>query len=64
MKWISVKEGLPKEEIHVLLYDESEEICVGYLRSDYFNHHPMGDYASCALLYHITHWMPLPEKPK
>jgi len=64
IKWLSCKDSEPDINIHVLLYDEAEKICVGYKSSfDGYNHHPLGDFATAAILYNVTHWMPLPEPP-
>lgn len=63
-EWISVKDKLPPQEDHVLVFDETEGICCGYLRDDDWAHYPMGDYGSGACLFHVTHWMPLPKSPE
>ncbi len=63
-EWISVKNRFPKDEVHVLLYDKDEGICVGYVRNNYWQHHPIGSYASDACLFHVTYWIPLPDPPR
>ena len=65
MNWIKVSDRSPELGDHILLYDENEKICVGYRFSDdNYNHYPIGDFATGALLFRVTHWMSLPAPPK
>ena len=65
MEWISTQDKPPREGEHVLLYDGYEKICVGYVTQFCgYNHHPMGDCATGAPLFRVSHWMPLPECPE
>jgi hypothetical protein len=62
-KWISVKERLPEETKRVLCLTSSGLYSVGY----YYKNAWQGDavYQSFEERgYTITHWQPLPEKPK
>ncbi len=62
MKWISVKDRLPKKGVRVLLYDY-DEVVVGYLISSVYRH----CFKACQFdeqFFHVTHWMPLPNPPK
>ena len=65
MKWISVKDRLPKIRKPVLIYVEYGKIATAYC-NNYINktwgwtdwmrgHHSYGS---------VTHWMPLPDPPK
>lgn len=65
MKWINIKDGLPKREDIYLIYPWKQE-CVAYFNID-------GDYAGkwtnldeYGYGYEIivTYWMPLPDPPK
>lgn len=60
-EWISVRDRLPTDKNHYLIYAPSWKIPIKVLR-----YHPGlkrfwygGDYAES-----VTHWMPLPEAPK
>lgn len=65
MKWINIDIEEPEIDKHVLIFDENEKICVGY-KSQFgcYNHHPLGDDASGAPLFHVKFWMPLPNQPE
>jgi len=63
MSWISTNDELPSEAEHVLVFDEHEGICRGYLYNDHWSHYPMGSFASDACLFNVMFWMPLPELP-
>jgi hypothetical protein len=60
MKWISVKDRLPPNDLDVLAYRDSD----GWIVACYYNHYGafMLDFDQEAYL--ISHWMPLPEPPK
>jgi hypothetical protein len=64
MSWISVKDKLPKENEHVIVFDNTEGICRGYIRYGSWQHYPIGSYAGDGCLFDVTHWMPLPSPPK
>lgn len=62
-EWIKCSDRLPTDFEHVLVFDETEGICRGYVWNDSWSHHPLGSYAGDGCLFHVTHWMPLPEVP-
>ena len=77
MEWISVKDRLPEDDQHVLVYHaEDFHITVGYFESDYVQYYIESDGSkfytddgweteiSWAPKGDVTHWMPLPEPPK
>ena len=51
-EWIPVAERLPDVKKFVLVYDKINGVCLDYRDGDSFGY--------CE----VTHWMPLPEKPK
>lgn len=60
-EWISVNERLPKWRVNVLTVNENSE-CEIF-------HYDRGcwcypDGVAKEIVYHITHWMPLPEPPE
>lgn len=64
--WISAKTSLPPKEEGkwgcsdvVWVYDEESGQREGYLDSS----NQWCDGRECYYLYHVTHWMPLPEDP-
>lgn len=62
MNWISVKDRLPEKNQNVLVYQKGgvhggNEIDIEYLQGD-------GFWADQGIMSEISHWMPLPEKPK
>ena len=70
MKWISIKEELPKEDEQVLLLVNEEDVIEGCLNSD----RQYSDFNFITLYAHgcgccatsgdiVTHWMKLPKKP-
>lgn len=66
MKWIKVKHGLPQPGREVLLYLDGG-IVVGHLDSrPAINKLVWNTYfgISGSVINQVTHWMPLPEKPK
>lgn len=67
MTWISVKERLPEPYFHVLVNGE-DGVFRAY-RDDHDEYptwqcYPTGSYASDGCVFCITHWMPLPSRPK
>lgn len=65
MNWISVKDRLPDEELHVLIQwvdcnddDTGYTMAVCYFNSDGWNRYGVGFFEE-----EVTHWMPLPDKP-
>lgn len=65
MSWIYIEEKEPDEEMHVLLFDVTEGICVGFKSHlGHYCHHPMGDFASGNGLFGVTHWKFLPIEPE
>lgn len=67
MEWISVKDRLPEVEVEVLVYEPASDcsgIDVAWLVFDVAGK-PLFLYAHNATpMPSVTHWMPLPEKPK
>lgn len=67
MKWISVKERLPKDDDNVLVFLAPTDILIGsyffrpMMRSFTWTMH---DSDLDEYIEDITHWMPLPEPPK
>lgn len=69
MKWISVKDRLPKEDEKVLILVSDGDISIGGWRNKkhkvatngVFLFHDINPYDSPKL---CTHWMPLPQPPK
>lgn len=63
MKWINVKERLPKPKTEVLTFDGKHiNTCVFFNESGEFEDWgsiPASNFPEC-----LTHWMPLPEVPK
>lgn len=62
--WKSVDDELPDEFEKVLVYDETEGVCRGYIYCNQWQHDPIGSYASDGCLFHVTHWAKLPKGPK
>jgi hypothetical protein len=59
MKWISVKDRIPGEEVIALGYQN--QMIIGYIDVN-----PYGLVIASndnESLYQVTHWMPLPEPP-
>lgn len=65
MKWISVKERLPKLRLHVLIYDiHAKDLIVGW-RDDCDEFLGMYDWVSKhGSLNRVTHWCEIPLPPK
>ena len=51
-RWNPVTERLPDVGKDVLIYSETDGVCLDYYGGDMFGY------------YDVTHWMPLPEPPK
>lgn len=65
-EWISVKDRLPEPLTHVLVVGD-DGIFTAYrdVYEDFtWQCYPIGSYASDGLVFGITHWMELPEKPE
>lgn len=60
--WISVKYSLPGENERVLVAYE-DGICSAKLMFDIWQSDPLGSYAGDGCIFHVTHWMPLPDLP-
>lgn len=60
MGWISVKDKMPDKYVQIIIYDKVMGVTFGYY----------GDFKSETkliddnVLYHVTHWMPLPDEPE
>lgn len=66
MKWISVKDQLPKENTIVIAYgsvDNEKRIEPQYYTKNDFEEPNCGCCSQIYQLHSITHWMPLPESP-
>lgn len=66
-EWISIKDKLPKAQRVVLVFTDSNRSFVGWVRENYECYKEVFRFIidtrdDCAGL--VTHWMPLPEKPK
>lgn len=58
-EWISIKNRLPENETHVLVYDKDrDDVYVGYFYDNTF------DDGRGTVTSWITHWMPLPPFPE
>lgn len=60
-QWISVKDGLPDEDVEVLVADELNKVRIGFFMS-------LCDEESCWItsgdyIIKPSHWMPLPQPP-
>jgi|HubBroStandDraft_2_1064218.scaffolds.fasta_scaffold230889_3 hypothetical protein len=62
MHWISVTDRLPKDDEHVLVYDDGEGRCVGYHTPKGWWSYPCHDAYDTSLL-DVMYWMPLPKPP-
>jgi hypothetical protein len=58
--WISVKDGLPDDEITVLIVTADRDVWTGYLEAGHW-HFPSGDRVEA---HPVTHWMEFPEPPE
>lgn len=77
MEWVSVKDKLPENDEDVLVYHlEDDHITVGYFESENVSYYIQSDGSKFytysgweteipwAQKGEVTHWMPLPDKPK
>ena len=70
MKWISVEDRLPEEGQRVIYYFKITGIDIGRFTRKPFDDLPDDCQGNCFygsdgwLTDDVTHWMPLPEKPK
>lgn len=69
MKWISVKDRLPKKNVEVFIAckDAYNGIAIkrAYLSYDVFEQHISGNGTTIYVnVEGVTHWMPLPQPPK
>ena len=66
MKWINVKDKLPKPNIEVLVYLKDK--CYNITTLDYFSEHPEGRIGywtdSDGHKIEVIYWMPLPKPPR
>ncbi len=60
MKWISVKDRLPENNVEVLTYGKSDIEIENFLNSVFYFHDDGCDFPDMT----ITHWMPLPKPPE
>lgn len=58
MNWISVTDKLPDDSKPVLIWLQSGHCGIGNYYNDRWN------YKDNRYLFTVTHWMPLPDKPK
>lgn len=59
MHWVSVKDGLPKENQCVIIFD-------GEGVKDFYYYNNLGefrDFSTQSKNNEVTHWMPLPKPP-
>lgn len=69
MKWISVKDQLPEDDAIVIAFDaEFDTVLELRYNTSYFKHKGFWLYENGGEYEYeykeVTHWMPLPEKPK
>ena len=69
MEWIKCSDRLPLENENVILYDGNEVFCGNYFKGK--NDRICYGVQACDGIcyghynkYKITHWMPLPDKPR
>ena len=57
--WISVKDRMPEENSHVIVYDEDSKMVWPslYMGAKFFDNSPY-------FTFHVNWWMPLPKPPK
>ena len=66
MKWINIKENIPKTDEYVLVYDKNLELVyeAKLLSSRFFYSSRVGYSNDIDKDCSITHWMPLPNPPE
>ena len=69
MEWISVKERLPEIDFNVLVYSRGRDLVYITYRLDEYYPDSIDDenkivWDDQGIFNSITHWMPLPAKPK
>lgn len=65
MEWISVKDkNNPPPELERVLISCEEGVCSGTWTYEQWQIDPIGSYAGDGCVFHVTHWMSLPELPK
>lgn len=60
MKWISIEEQLPPNNIDIIMFHDVLGIYTGYVLNGEYYFYAYGE----PFYNHVTHWMPLPEPPK
>jgi hypothetical protein len=72
MEWISVNKRKPKKQKEVLVYAPNCDV-IGHILIGCYFPKKEGDYKACWTVYDfnesklselVTHWMPLPKKPR
>ena len=61
-EWISVKDRLPECGEVIAFSNQYEDYLIGCLFE--FECEDVVCYSDGCEMYHVTHWMPLPEPPK
>lgn len=65
LRWISVKDRLPKDGETVLVFDQIEKITAfTFAKDSVYGKCWYDDYEQGINLDWVSHWMPLPEAPK
>lgn len=65
--WISVKDRLPDDKKQYLICTESREIYIAYYQpigDKFSDYEPFWQGDSCRFTTCVTHWQPLPKRPK
>ena len=62
MKWIDVKDDLPKTVGDVLVYEPGEEPCIAFVPLG-FSKLKLWELVTGGSTNRVTHWMPLPAPP-
>lgn len=78
MSWISVKDKMPDKYVQIIIYDKVMGVTFGYygdfkgekwytddvLTDAFYGNNSETQLIDDNVLYHVTHWMPLPDEPK